>query len=333
MPDPSSVVLPPPAPLRPEMERFRDDIAAAYHRHPPLARLSLPQARAVAEQVRAPWAAGGPVMLRSHTLTVPLAGRPLRLRLHQPARDPDGLLAYVHGGGWQLFSVDTHDRVMREYAARSGLAVVGIDYSLSPEARFPRAVEEVTALLRWLRTPDAAGALELDTSSRKLAVGGDSAGGNLSLAATLALRDDEPAAMPDAVVMNYPVVDPDTSRPSYRRYGGPEFNLTEAEMRGFWNGYAPEPAQRHHPRASLLRGSLRGLPPVLIALAECDVLHDEGAALAEALALAGVPVRALTYRGMPHSFLEAMSISPDSARAFDDAAAWLRDVLRLPVAA
>lgn len=317
-------------PLFPEMVRFRAALAAGYAAHPPLHTLPIAAARAVAEAVRAPWSAGGPAMHRSRDVTVSIDGASLRLRIHLPVPEPDGILAYVHGGGWTLFSLDTHDRLMREYAARGRLAVVGIDYTLAPEARFPRPVREVASVLRLLGDQERAGALlGFDTAGLGRAVGGDSAGGNLSMAASLMLRDAGGAALPDAIVMNYGVVDPDASRPSYALYDGPDYNLERDEMRAFWDGYADMP-DRSSPYATLLRGALHGMPPTLLAVAECDVLRDENLALADALRQAGVAVELRVYDGMLHSFLEAVSISPTAVRALQETADWLRSSFGLP---
>ena len=320
---------PTPRPPAPDMIRFRDALADAYGRHPPLHALPTAEARAIAEQVRVPWVVGGPFMHETRNHVVEAGGMALRLRVHVPTERPDGVLVYVHGGGWTLFSIDTHDRVMREYAARSGMAVIGIDYTLAPEAVFPRQVDEVTALLGLMRDPSTARWLGFDPAALPLAIGGDSAGGNLAMAACLTLRDAGDTGRVQAIVLNYAAIDPEDHWPSYRIYGGPEYNLTQDEMRGFWQGYAPDPAVRQDPRVALLRGRLDGLPPTLLAIAECDVLRDENLALARALEAAGVPVETRVYDGMLHSFLEAVSISETAQRAFRDATAWLRATLDL----
>lgn len=305
------------------MVLFRDELARAYGAHGPLAGLPIGRARAVAEAVRAPWAQGGPAMSLSVDRVLDLDGRPLRARFHLPGAQPDGMLVYAHGGGWTLFSVDTHDRVMREYAARANALVVGLDYSLAPEAHFPRPVRELAALLRLLRA-SAADVGGLDPRTLRMAVGGDSAGANLAVSAALTLRDAGERDTLCAILVNYGALDPAQDRPSYRLYDGPAFNLGAAEMRGFWEGYVPCAAARADPAAAPLRARLAGLPPVFLTIAECDVLASENHALADLLAAAGVRARAVVYPGMLHSFLEAVSVSPTADRAFADAAAWLR---------
>ena len=326
MPDPVRHAAQPP----PDMIRFRDGLAVAYGRHPALHSLPVAEARAVAEAVRAPWASGGPSMHESRDLSLEHDGMALRLRVHRPRPANDGVLVYVHGGGWTLFSLDTHDRVMREYAAGTGLTVIGIDYTLVPEAVFPRQLDEVAALLRLLHGGGGEAAFGFSTAGLPLAIGGDSAGANLAMAAALTLRD---TGLPDALqalLLNYAAVDPDAAGASTRLYDGPDFNLTREEMRNFWAGYLPDATDRADPRAALLRGGLHGLPPCFLAIAECDVLRDENLALAAALREAGVAVRAEQYDGMLHSFLEAVSISPTAARAFRESGDWLAGIVRHP---
>ena len=309
--------------LPPDMVLFRDELARAYRVHGPMAGLPMAHARAIAEAVRAPWAHGGPAMLRSVDRSMALEGRALRARFHVPSARPDGVLAHAHGGGWTLFSVDTHDRVMREYAARANAVVAGPDSSLAPEAQFPRPVFELAALLRLLHAA-AAGIEGLDMGGLPLAVGGDSAGGNLALAAAIVLRDAGEGDVLRAILANYAALDPRQDRDSYRMYDGPAFNLGAAEMRRFWDGYVPAVAMRDEPLASPLRARLAGLPPTFVTIAECDVLAAENHELAARLTEANVRTRAVVYPGMLHSFLEAVSVSPVAAKAFADGAAWLR---------
>jgi len=308
-----------------EMIRFRDEVAAAYGAFPSFSTLAPAEARRVAEAVRRPWAAGGPTMAISRDLHVEAEGRRFALRLNQPSAAPGGVMVYLHGGGWTLFSNATHDRLMREYAARTGLAVIGLDYSLAPEARFPTPVLEASALVRWLRTPQAGEVLGFAAHALKLVVGGDSAGGNLAMGAAIALRDDG-ADLIDALVLNYAVVDADDTPASYTLFDGPGFNLERHEMHRFWAAYVPDPARRRDQRVGLLHGSLAGLPPTLLVVAECDVLRDENLTLAARLETDGTPVTLRRYAGMLHSFLEAVSICPVSVRAFDETAAWIAQI-------
>jgi acetyl esterase len=302
----------------PEIRRFVVALNHGYGQFSDFDALPLPARRAAAETVREPWRAGGPAM--AETVDTEIAG--CRARLHYPvargaAANRLPAMLYVHGGGWTMFSIDTHDRVMREYAARAGIVVIGIDYSLSPEAKYPVALDEVVAALRTLRRRSAEFGIDPDA----LAVGGDSAGANLSIAACLRLRAaGDP--LPRAMLLNYGAFDP-AEMPSYRRYDGPAYMLTVAEMNRFWANYTADPAMLGDTYVAPLRAELAGLPAAFLAIAECDILADANRAMAARLAEQGVAVEAHVYRGATHSFLEAVSIAALADRAFDDAARWL----------
>ena len=256
--------------------------------------------------------------------TVDRSAGPMQVpvRIHRPVADPSlPVLIYAHGGGWMLFSLDTHDRLMREYASRARVTVVGVDYSLAPEAKFPRPVEELVSVVRWLRSEGASAGL----FPSRIAIGGDSAGGNLAVATNLALigAGEQPLA---AQLLNYGAFDPDP-RPSHGRFDGPDYNLTSHEMMDFWVNYLP-PEAASDPLARPLLADLTGLPPTFLCIAECDILSDENWEMAEALMNAGVPVTARSYAGAAHSFLEAVSISPLADRALAEASEWLSEALR-----
>lgn len=310
--------------LDPDIRRFADEIAAAYARHPGLDAVTLAEARAVCEQVRAPWVRGGPQMRIGERQIETPAG-PVRLRVYDPVggQGLNGALVYLHGGGWMLFSLDTHDRLMREYAARAGVMVVGVDYALSPEAKFPVALHQTAAAIRWLSRHGA----ELGVDPRRLAVGGDSAGGNLSLSACLKLRDEGDGGLVSAMLLNYGAFDDACSPEAARLYGGPRYTLTAEELGGFWSAYLGSPADRADPLARPLTADLHGLPPAFLTIPECDVLTEQSFVLAERLRAAGVATTAQVYAGAAHSFLEAVSISALAGRALQDGANWLQGVL------
>ncbi len=303
--------------LDPDIRRFQREVAAAYGRYPDFDQLSLAERRRIAEEVRAPWAAGGPVMHSTEMLDVGPLG--VRIRIHRPdARAGLPALIYIHGGGWTMFSLDTHDRLMREYAARVGIAVVGIDYSLSPEAKFPRALDEIVSVVGWLREAGAAHGLD----PTRIAIGGDSAGGNLSVATNLALLQGGDAPL-SAILVNYGAFDRTAAYPSYTRYDGPAYNLTTAEMAVFWGNYLRGTEDFANPLACPMGAELDGLPPTFFSVAACDVLADENERFAARLVEAGVPVTYREYPGATHSFLEAVSISPLADRALAEASEWL----------
>jgi acetyl esterase len=302
----------------PEIRQFVDQVNDSYAMLSVSAHPTMAQRRAVAEEVRKPWRSGGPQM--AETLDFEVAG--VRLRLHRPIDEAHlPTLLYIHGGGWALFSIDTHDRLMREYAARAAVAVIGIEYSLAPEAKFPVALDEIVAAVGWLREHSQ----DLGIDPSKMAIGGDSAGGNLAVAACIRMRDLGLASL-RAMVLNYGAFAPE-HLPSYEQYGGPSYCLTIEEMDAFWSDYVADPAQLTDPLVAPLHADLAGLPTTFIAIAECDILADCNRELARRLATSGVAVEAVEYKHATHSFLEAMSIAALARKALDDQAAWLRKVL------
>ena len=308
------------SPIDPQVQLFVDGVAAAYARHPNVMTLPLEEARRVVEEVRRPWRQGGPVMYATEEHVFDLPGGAMRARIHRPDdRCGPAALIYLHGGGYTFFSIDTHDRLMREYAARSGMVVIGLDYPLSPEAKFPIALEQTIACIEWLVANG--GAIGIDGD--RLAIGGDSAGGNLSIAAALALRD---RGVPDALkalVLNYPGLSPDKSAEAVARFGGDGAILSAAEADFFWNNYLRDAADRSNPLANTLIADPAGLPPALFIVADIDLLAEQSAIMAERIRDAGGIAELNVYRGAVHGFVEAVSVSTLAERAIADAAAWL----------
>ena len=312
------------ADLEPEIRRFVEKTSEDYKRLGGEGPLTPAQAREVAERVREPWRQGGPVMAWTRERLVPTRHGPVAVRAYAPVADPKGAaLVYIHGGGWTIFSLDTHDRLMREYAARAGVTVVGIDYALSPEARFPVAHEQCVDVLHWLA--DHGGDLGIEPG--RVAVGGDSAGGNLAIGAALALRD---AGRPDlikALVLNYASFGGDFTEEYHVRFGGPGYMLSSDEVSHFIGNYLAKPEDRFDQRVRIVDADLTDLPPTFMAIPECDLLSCQSLEMVPRLRAAGVPLKAEVYAGATHSFLEAMSISKVANRALDDEAVWLREVL------
>ena len=300
------------------VRKFVDALTEGYGAYPDLDTMPLHRRRAIAEQLRKSWREAGPDMQRTRDFTA--AG--VKVRLHTPVDRTDlPVLVYIHGGGWMFFSNDTHDRLMREYAAGAEVAVLGIEYSLSPEAKFPTALEEIDAVLAWLAEDGEA--LGLDSS--RIAIGGDSAGANLAIS-TCIRRRDRGDTLPSAMVLNYGAFAPEHTD-SYERFGGPEFPLDIDEMDMFWENYVSDPALLSNPLVAPLHAKLDNLPPAFLAIAQFDILTDCNVAMAQKLADAGVPVLARTYPGTTHSFLEAMSVAQPARQAIADQAQWLRERL------
>jgi acetyl esterase len=313
--------------LDPDVRRFVSEVNAAYARIPGFDSLSPPEARRAAEVVRAPWRQGGPAMTSVRERFVPVTGGTMRIRVYDPG--PAGAkpaLIYAHGGGWTLFSVDTHDRVMREYAARAGIVVVGVDYPLAPEVKFPVALTQITDVIRWLGDHGP----ELGIRPQQLAIGGDSAGANLSMSVALMLRDAGEPLRLAALLLNYGAFEVDCSAASVAAFGGEGFMLNAAEIKRFWANYLRTAADAANPLACPALARLEGLPPVFLTIPECDILSEQSFAMIGRFRAAGVSVHSKCYAGATHSFLEAVSISALAAQALDDGSAWLNDVLRLP---
>jgi acetyl esterase len=310
--------------LDPDIRRFIRGVAEAVARHPDFHGAPYPQARQWAEEVRAPWRQGGPAMLESRETAIPTRHDRVRVRVHRPLPGLLPGLVYLHGGGWTLFSIDTHDRVMREYAARAGCCVIGVDYALSPELRFPVALHQVVDVVDWLGAKGG----DLGIDAGRLAVGGDSAGANLGIAACL-LRRDRGATPPlRAMLLNYGAYTTRSSAEACRRYGGPEYMLGCEEMAGYWRNYLRTGEDAGDALACPLYAALAGLPPAFLTVAECDILAEQSLELARRLQGAGVAAECAVYRGASHSFIEAMSIAGISVRALADGAAWLENALR-----
>ncbi|MEC5387123.1 alpha/beta hydrolase [Uliginosibacterium sp. H3] len=255
------------------------------------------------------------------------AGGPLRARLYKPRNATETLpvLLWLHGGGWTLGDLACYDTFCRSLCAEAQCAVLALDYRLAPENRFPAALDDALWALRWLKR-EAAG-LGLDAA--RLAIGGDSAGGNLAAAACHMLREEDSNDIPLSFqLLVYPATDQTSQRASHEQYAEGHF-LDRASISWFQHNYLPSESDYFDWRASpLLATDFDGLPPALIVTAECDPLTDDGRAYAEKLAEHGVPVRYSEYAGMIHGFVTMGRILPDAGRAITEMAEALREALR-----
>ncbi len=255
-------------------------------------------------------------------------GRPageIPVRIFTPAGEkPLPALVYFHGGGWVTGDLDTTDLRCRILAEWAGCVVVSVDYRMAPEHRFPAAVEDSYAATCWVA--DHTG--ELGVDARRLAVGGDSAGGNLAAVVAILARDK---GMPTIAFqyLVYPVTDCDLRRASYIE-NDEGYGLSAATMRWYWAQYVPNEADRTNPLASPLRApDLRGLPPAFVITAEYDPLRDEGEAYAQRLREAGVPVQLKRYSGLIHGFLGQAGELDQGKIATIDSATALREAFTL----
>jgi acetyl esterase len=229
------------------------------------------------------------------------------------------VLAWFHGGGWVIGSLDTHDALCRRLAAAAGCMVVSVDYRMAPEHRFPAAVDDCWAVTRWL----AEHGREIGADPQRLAVGGDSAGGNL--AAVMALRARDAGLGLRLQLLVYPVTDSDLDTPSSLR-NATGYGLTRAGMAWFWDHYVPDLAGRAHPDAAPLRAaSLAGTAPAHVVVCELDPLLDEGEAYARRLEAEGVPVRLQRYPGMIHGFVRMFAVIDRSHDLMEEMAGALKE--------
>jgi acetyl esterase len=236
------------------------------------------------------------------------------------------VIVYMHGAGWVFGNNATHDRLIRELADGAGAALVFPNYGLSPEVHYPHALEEGYAVLRWIADHGA----EKNLDGSRIAIAGDSVGGNMSAALTLIAKERSGPELA-AQALFYPVTDASFDTDSYDQFAEGYF-LRRDGMQWFWDQYAPDEDQRDEVTASPLRATtdqLAGLPPALVITAEADVLRDEGEAYGRKLREAGVDVSATRYEGVIHDFmmLNALRETNGAKAAISQAIAYLKDAL------
>lgn len=248
---------------------------------------------------------------------------PLAVRVYRSSGETPGTLLWLHGGGWVVGSLDGIDDQARRLANASGCAVVAVDYGLAPEARFPKGMQDCLRALSWVHD----NARLLGAPAGRVAVGGDSAGGNLAVALCLMARDrGEPPI--DFQLLVYPVMCRDLHPGSGHAFAEGHW-LTLDAMDWYWRHYLRSADDGADPLASpLLASSFEGLPPALVVLAECDLLRDEGRMYAQRLAEAGVEVAVREYDGMLHGFLGCAGVVDAAWQAVDDAGAAVARALR-----
>jgi acetyl esterase len=285
---------------------------------PRLYELSPTGARAQADQMNELIGAG-PEVAAVEDFAIPGAAGDIRCRRYEP-ESAQATIVWVHGGGWVICDLDSHDAMCRILANAAECTVIAVDYRRAPEHRFPAALDDAWAALQWAGE---------QWPSRPLEVGGDSAGGNLAAVCALRARDrgGPPLALQALV---YPVTDHDMTTSSYVEHGGEETLLGKKEMVWFWDHYLPDVAARDDPEASPLRApDLAGLPPAIVVSAEYDPLRDEGRAYVERLRAAGVEVTHHHYDDMIHAFFSFVNVF---ARG-DEAVAQVGRDIRAAVAA
>ncbi|MBX3442939.1 MAG: alpha/beta hydrolase [Planctomyces sp.] len=254
----------------------------------------------------------------------PIPVRIYRTRAQESANPPQPVIVFFHGGGWILGSLDSHDALCRRLAKLSDAVVMAVDYRLAPEFRYPAAVVDSEAAVRWVFSE----AESLGLDARRIAVCGDSAGGNLAAVMTLRLRRLNLAAQ----VLWYPITNHAYDTPSYAQNSEGYF-LTRATMEWFWDNYLPDPQAGESPDASPMRADdHRELPPAFVLTAPFDPLRDEGRAYAARLVESGVETRFFEHRGMIHGYLRRPDRFPKAVEiAVGATADFLRDVFARPL--
>ena len=265
---------------------------------PPIDRISPSEARRQYRDVRAALRPPAPDLFEVRDLAAGGTAGAISLRLYRPAEGVLPALVYFHGGGWVVGDLDTHDVVCRQIAMQAHAVVIAVDYRLAPEHPFPAAVEDAWSATTWI----AAHAAELGIDPKRIAVGGDSAGGGLAAVVALMARDSSKLRLTLQVLV-YPVTDLRAESASYSSYAEGYF-LTRAAMQWYIAQYAPTPRAIEDWRASPLRAPwVHGVAPALVIAAELDPLFDEGEAYARRLRGARVPVEYHRLDGMIHGFL------------------------------
>ncbi|MGC0334565.1 acetyl esterase [Streptomyces sp. SAI-170] len=261
---------------------------------------------------------------RVEETAIPTRSGSVRARLYHPpgppSEDPRPALLYLHGGGFVLGTLDGVDEVCRALAARSGWAVLSPEYRLAPEHPYPAALEDALDTLAWLRASARDAGIDPDT----IAVGGDSAGGNLAAALCLRLRDHG-LPLPASQILVYPAVDDRFSTPSWTQFADAPL-LTTADARWLWEQYVGGRPDVDQYAAPMKATSSRGLPPALVLTAEVDPLRDDAEAYADRLRNDGVPVTSVRHSGVFHGFFTEVGVFAKTDEAIDDVVRHLRGI-------
>jgi acetyl esterase len=309
--------------LEPHTQHFVDSLAGA----PPIYTLSPADARSVLARAQSIPVGKPSSQIEDISLPVgPTGSVPIRIVRPTAIAEVLPVVMYFHGGGWVLGDRDTHDRLLREIAVGAQAAVIFVEYARAPEARYPVAIEQAYAATRYV--VDNAASLRIDPL--RLAVAGDSVGGNMTAAVTLMAKQRRGPRIAFQVLF-YPVTAAGFETPSYMQFADGPW-LTKRAMEWFWDAYLPDPAARNQTTATPLNASLdqlAGLPEALVITDENDVLRDEGEAYARKLSDAGVRVTSVRYNGTIHDFamLNALADTPATRGAIAQAVAALRGTL------
>jgi acetyl esterase len=305
-------------PLDPQAKQVLEQIAAIGL--PPNHLVSPSQARI---NMKSRPRAAGPEVARVEDRLIPGPGVDIPVRIYTPTGSgPFPILVWFHGGGWVVGDLETADPTARHLTVGAKCVVISVDYRLAPETKFPGAADDSYAATMWA----AQQATRFNGDPGNIAVGGDSAGGNLAAVVALMARDRGGPSLAFQLLV-YPVTSRDFDTSSYRQ-NGEGFNLTLDSMRWYWDHYLQRPEDTSNPYAApLLAENLKGLPPALVITAECDPLCDEGEAFAKRLQAAGVPTTYSCYDGMIHGFFGMNAVLDKGKQAVAEACAALQQAL------
>jgi acetyl esterase len=289
-------------PLDPQLRAVLRLIYARLKGLPPPAQLSPTDLRRINTQLSFYLNAGAPALPHVDERTIPAPSGRIKVRLYDPGTPaPAPTVILLHGGGWVFGSIDTYDGFARQIAKRSGLRCLSVDYALAPEHPFPAPLNDCVAAIRWAVSEGAS----LGIDGQRIALIGDSAGGNLALAACLALRDAGASPVRGAALC-YGSYSLDIDTPSARAYGGGPYFLGSADMGRYLNDYLPTEADRKNPLAVPMLANLANLPPLYIAACEFDPLRDDSERLVERAKAAGATYEFHLWKGMVHAAVSLM---------------------------
>jgi acetyl esterase/lipase len=305
--------------LDPQMKQFLDFANAAG---PMFLRAETPeQARAKMQALLAASPVPPPEIYRVEDRHIAGPAGQIKVRIYTPeGQPPMGILVYYHGGGWVLGDLESHDGVCRALSNGAGCVVVAVDYRLAPEHPFPAAPDDCYAATKWV----ADNAQSLGGDPSRIAIGGDSAGGNIAAAVAMMARDRSGPAICFQLLF-YPVTDAALDTPSQKEFAGDGFVLSRADMEWFWNHYLEPGTDKQNPYASPFRAKdLSKLPPALVMTASHDPLRDEGERFAERLMTAGTKVTCTRYDGVTHGFISFADALDQGKKGLQQASEALR---------
>jgi acetyl esterase len=308
--------------LHPQMKAILDQAAASGAK--PFHAMTPAEARQGIAALLEPFNSAPEKVAKSEKRTIPGPGGQIPVQIYTPEGNaPFPVLVYFHGGGWTVGTIESWDSFCRSLCNASGCVTVSVDYRLAPEHKFPAGPEDCYAATDWV----AKNAASIGGDPARVAVGGDSAGGNLAAVAALMARDQDGPALCFQLLI-YPAFDPAMSAPSHQEFAQDGYVLSRADMAWFWNHYLRGPQDEANPYLNPARAKdLSRLPAALVITAGFDPLRDEGEAYATMLRTAGVPVTSKRYAGLTHGFFNMTSQIEQARVARDEASARLREAL------